>query len=226
MLIPADIDANAAFADILAAVKDSYLNAYKAGNAAMQKSLEKSGLYHKYFKERLKYVFLDFVETDHSPVCGKNICATPLVYYYNETQAERNIAFFIHHVDGKYFFALGYKYRCINRESSGKFIHEFIATLEECVLSGEDDNSPNESIADVREIVRSVWNELLECSDIDGDTNFFDAGGYSMLLYSLAPALTDRLGYKFPFVKLMEYPTINSFSDYILNARKDTQNDV
>ena len=129
-------------------------------------------------------------------------------------------------MDGKYFFALGYKYRCINRESSGKFIHEFIATLEECVLSGEDDNSPNESIADVREIVRSVWNELLECSDIDGDTNFFDAGGYSMLLYSLAPALTDRLGYKFPFVKLMEYPTINSFSDYILNARKDTQNDV
>lgn len=226
MLIPADIDANAAFADILAAVKDSYLNAYKAGNTAMQKSLEKSGLYHKYFKERLKYVFLDFVETDHSPVCGKNICATPLVYYYNETQAERNIAFFIHHVDGKYFFALGYKYRCINRESSGKFIHEFIDTLEECVLSGEDDNSPNESIADVREIVRSVWNELLECSDIDGDTNFFDAGGYSMLLYSLAPALTDRLGYKFPFVKLMEYPTINSFSDYILNARKDTQNDV
>ena len=74
--------------------------------------------------------------------------------------------------------------------------------------------------------MRSVWNELLECSDIDGDTNFFDAGGYSMLLYSLAPVLTDRLGYKFPFVKLMEYPTINSFSDYILNARKDTQNDV
>ena len=221
MLIPADIDADATFVDILSCVKESYLESYKAGNTAMQKSLEKNGLYHKYFKERLKYVFLDFVESDHSPILGKNISASPLVYYFDKTQAERNIAFFVHYVDGRYFFALGYKYRCISHECSREFIQDFINTLDECVSSSLSHDTSQAEISDIRKMVRSVWCELLESSDIDGDTNFFDAGGCSILLYSLGPALSEKLGYKFPFIKLMEYPTINSFSDYVFKARKD-----
>lgn len=68
----------------------------------------------------------------------------------------------------------------------------------------------------ITEKVANIWKQLLEIQEVDYDENFFDAGGYSLLLYKLSKMIEKELKCKVTFVELMTYTTINSFSNYII----------
>jgi len=59
--------------------------------------------------------------------------------------------------------------------------------------------------------VAQAWADVLGASDadtVDVDRNFFDAGGHSMLLASLAERLSVRLSCAVPILELYRYPTV------------------
>ncbi|MBG9792894.1 hypothetical protein ABD76_10485 [Paenibacillus dendritiformis] len=67
----------------------------------------------------------------------------------------------------------------------------------------------------VQETIASIWRNLLEIKDIGIRENFFDRGGYSLLLYKVSQALERELNIAIPVVDLLSYPTIQSLSQYI-----------
>jgi acyl-coenzyme A synthetase/AMP-(fatty) acid ligase/aryl carrier-like protein len=72
----------------------------------------------------------------------------------------------------------------------------------------------NENLS-IKEQVANIWRTLLSENEIDYDANFFDAGGYSLLLYKLSKMIEVKLNCKVTFVELMTYTTINTFSEYM-----------
>jgi len=65
------------------------------------------------------------------------------------------------------------------------------------------------------EKIKAAWNDVLDEPVSSIDINFFDAGGYSLLIYKLSAAIEEHTGKKVPFVKLMEYPTIRQLAEGI-----------
>ncbi len=82
-------------------------------------------------------------------------------------------------------------------------------------------NNENE----ITEKVANIWMQLLETQEVDYDENFFDAGGYSLLLYKLSKMIEKELNCKITFVELMTYTTINSFSNYIIQKMNKNTKD-
>lgn len=70
----------------------------------------------------------------------------------------------------------------------------------------------------MKEKVIMSWEEVLERTGIPENVNFFDAGGYSLLLYKLFAALKKNTGMEIPFMALMEYTTIESMTEYLTNV--------
>ncbi|MET7528682.1 non-ribosomal peptide synthetase [Streptomyces goshikiensis] len=71
---------------------------------------------------------------------------------------------------------------------------------------------------DVRARVAEAWRQTLAADSVDEDTNFFDAGGNSVLLTVLQKRLTDGLGIRVPIKEIFRYPTVASLTDYILRT--------
>ncbi|SES92544.1 non-ribosomal peptide synthetase [[Clostridium] polysaccharolyticum] len=67
----------------------------------------------------------------------------------------------------------------------------------------------------VRERIANIWKKILSVDEVDYNTNFFDAGGYSLLLYKLSRMIEIELKCKITYVELMTYTTIDTFSEYI-----------
>lgn len=68
--------------------------------------------------------------------------------------------------------------------------------------------------------LEEIWKELLGVEQVDYDVNFFDAGGYSLLLYKLSKAISEKFSIEVSFVDLMTYTTINKFSE-LIDKRKE-----
>jgi amino acid adenylation domain-containing protein len=70
------------------------------------------------------------------------------------------------------------------------------------------------------ELVRSVWSEVL-CMEIDDlDRTFFDYGGTSFSLVTVASRLQDRLGRDIPVVTIFEFPTVRMIARYLAARRQ------
>ena len=71
--------------------------------------------------------------------------------------------------------------------------------------------------------LEEIWKELLGVEQVDYDVNFFDAGGYSLLLYKLSKAISEKFLIEVSFVDLMTYTTINKFSEYIDKKKQGSE---
>jgi natural product biosynthesis luciferase-like monooxygenase protein len=60
--------------------------------------------------------------------------------------------------------------------------------------------------------VMEIWQKVLKLDAVGLDDNFFDLGGHSLLMEQVHTALTERLGYQFPLIKLLENPTIRQLA--------------
>ncbi|WP_226439744.1 non-ribosomal peptide synthetase/type I polyketide synthase [Pseudomonas sp. MWU16-30316] len=56
--------------------------------------------------------------------------------------------------------------------------------------------------------VRKIWQEVLDCQEIDSDDNFFDLGGHSLRIVETQKRLSELLQAPVAMTDLFEYPTL------------------
>jgi polyketide synthase PksJ len=67
--------------------------------------------------------------------------------------------------------------------------------------------------------VRAAWQEVLGVEVLADDVNFFDAGGYSLLVMDLQAALRFHAGTEVSVVDLFAHPTIGGLAGYLATRR-------
>jgi len=64
------------------------------------------------------------------------------------------------------------------------------------------------------EILTNIWRDILNRQDFTRDDNFFDIGGYSLLLLQVRNRINGELGWDISMMDLFEHPTINSLLNW------------
>ncbi|WP_432402983.1 non-ribosomal peptide synthetase [Wukongibacter sp. M2B1] len=71
-----------------------------------------------------------------------------------------------------------------------------------------------------------IWKNALNIKTVGLNDNFFDLGGYSLLLYRVSMDIEEKLNSKLSVVDLLEYPTIQSLSEFIEKLKEDNYKTV
>jgi hypothetical protein len=71
-------------------------------------------------------------------------------------------------------------------------------------------------------MLTAIWTELLGSSQFGPNDNFFDVGGYSLLLVSLAALINERLKANVTIIDLFRYPNIAAMDMHLSNSRTPT----
>lgn len=67
-----------------------------------------------------------------------------------------------------------------------------------------------------RDIVRSVWQEVLQIAEVDDDSTFFDLGGDSLRLAVLVEKLNQRTGLSLRTVDLFRAGTVRGHAELLV----------
>jgi aryl carrier-like protein len=80
----------------------------------------------------------------------------------------------------------------------------------------------------IEHTVAREWYRVLDMHEIGRNTNFFDAGGDSLLLLQVHSRLEKTLGRQIALVELFDHPTIAAMSEYLdqRGAEMATQRDI
>jgi len=65
------------------------------------------------------------------------------------------------------------------------------------------------------EIVRSIWCDVLDVSDIEEDVAFFDVGGNSLLVVALVEKLSDACGHMLKTRDVLRAPSIKEQAELL-----------
>jgi len=68
---------------------------------------------------------------------------------------------------------------------------------------------------EIEKIIASIWQEVLNLSDVNTDENFFDLGGHSLLLAQVHNKFPKNLKAKISMVDLFKYPTIHALAHFL-----------
>lgn len=68
---------------------------------------------------------------------------------------------------------------------------------------------------DIEKRIAEIWQDLLQLEIVGTQDNFYELGGNSLLLIQLNRQLKQTLNLDIPVVKLFQYPTISSLSEYL-----------
>jgi hypothetical protein len=63
--------------------------------------------------------------------------------------------------------------------------------------------------------IAQIWSAVLGMERVGVNDNFFDLGGYSLLLLRVHSRLRASLQPDLPFVALMQYPTVRTLASYL-----------
>ena len=77
-------------------------------------------------------------------------------------------------------------------------------------------------MANVDEQVKAIWSEVLQCDDVDGESNFFDQGGTSIAAVYLAAAVQERLGVGLDAVEVVFNPTFSDLAALLAERLEET----
>ncbi|KAK6020290.1 AMP-binding enzyme, partial [Ostertagia ostertagi] len=84
--------------------------------------------------------------------------------------------------------------------------------------------APSKAKADPRDHVEQQvlksYREVLQQQELDINSNFFQAGGHSLLAVRLVARLEKSLGLSVPIVKIFEYPHVKDLANWIKGIRK------
>jgi hypothetical protein len=64
----------------------------------------------------------------------------------------------------------------------------------------------------------AMWAELLILPQVGPETNFFQAGGYSLLATQLMAQVSDTLGVRLPMRTLFDHPTLGEFAAVVRDS--------
>lgn len=68
-----------------------------------------------------------------------------------------------------------------------------------------------------------IWQDLLKIDEVHVEENFFELGGNSMLLLQLTEQLQQQYDKNIAITDVFKYPTIRSFSQYIIKNKKSKE---
>ena len=235
LLIYNQIKEQETFADFLKSEMKTFMDAYQAGTDAMYASLKKQKLEQKYFKNRMKFPFFDLMNADRTEIRSESLSISQVAYYSDENTAERDLSYLVEYHNDNYEFRLGHILKFVSSDTAKLLIERFQMVLREAIenenfdvasfiMHLEETKEPPKKTAEIlKKQVQQAWKEVLNVEEIGDDVNFFDAGGYSFLLYKLNAALKKQTGLKVPFMDLMEYTTIQSMSDHLLELEDEDE---
>lgn len=235
LLIYNQIKEQETFADFLKSEMKTFMDAYQAGTDAMYASLKKQKLEQKYFKNRMKFPFFDLMNADRTEIRSESLSISQVAYYSDENTAERDLSYLVEYHNDNYEFRLGHILKFVSSDTAKLLIERFQMVLREAIENENFDvasfimhleetkEPPKKTAETLKKQVQQAWKEVLNVEEIGDDVNFFDAGGYSFLLYKLNAALKKQTGLKVPFMDLMEYTTIQSMSDHLLELEDEEE---
>lgn len=84
------------------------------------------------------------------------------------------------------------------------------------VMSGGN----SEGLIDVRELLLTIWRDVLKRQDVGPDDDFFLCGGDSLSALDLFQRIENKFPYKLPLTVLSEAPTVNLFAACLETAAR------
>ena len=73
----------------------------------------------------------------------------------------------------------------------------------------------------LREQLRKVWEEVLGKSDFSDSDCIMDIGGDSMAIYKICAICKEKYERTISPMDIFMYPSINSYTDFVLNGKSD-----
>jgi acyl carrier protein len=72
-----------------------------------------------------------------------------------------------------------------------------------------------EPVTELERMIAAVWGELLNLERVGLEDNFFDLGGYSLLLVKAHDRITSALGKEISILEMFTYPTVQSLANHL-----------
>ncbi|GAX45461.1 amino acid adenylation [Tolypothrix sp. NIES-4075] len=69
---------------------------------------------------------------------------------------------------------------------------------------------------EIENIIAGIWQQALAIEKVGIYNNFFELGGHSLLLVRINQQLQEKIGMQLSIVDMFSYPTIHSFSQYLI----------
>lgn len=73
----------------------------------------------------------------------------------------------------------------------------------------------------MEQTIATVWQKAFGVDKIGIDDNFFDLGGYSLMIIAVHGELQARLNTTFPITKVFQYSTVSSLARYLSQKQGD-----
>jgi non-ribosomal peptide synthase protein (TIGR01720 family) len=80
------------------------------------------------------------------------------------------------------------------------------------VATGRAETTPH---SEMERTIAAIWQELFDSPQINLDANFFDLGGYSLLLVRAHQKLQEALGRRLPIVTLLQHPSVRALAQQL-----------
>lgn len=74
----------------------------------------------------------------------------------------------------------------------------------------------------IERTIADIWQEVLQVKEMGIHDNFFDLGGYSLLLVQVFDKLQATFGKKLSMVEMFRHPTISTLAEYIRQGEAET----
>lgn len=87
-------------------------------------------------------------------------------------------------------------------------------------------NEETENISpqnEIQKVLKNIWQDILSITETGITNNFFDLGGNSLLLGRVQAELKKELDLDLSMIKLLQYPTILSLSEYLSGIGKKSK---
>lgn len=82
-------------------------------------------------------------------------------------------------------------------------------------ISEYNENDDTGEVSEIKKIVNTIFQQVLNRENINPATNFFDLGGHSLLMIKMGMMLKEQLNSDISTVELFQYPTIESLTNYL-----------
>lgn len=113
-------------------------------------------------------------------------------------------------------FTLNQNGKIDQKKLTSLFYEKMEIKKQNAAIVQEDDKENS-----VQEKLTEIWKDLLHLEKVGLDDNFFDVGGYSLLLNKLLRKIANETGYSVTILDLMSYPTIRTCADFMLKSEND-----
>ncbi len=98
--------------------------------------------------------------------------------------------------------------------------------LEEIAVPLDKESDRTAPQSEIEKVLARIWKEVLQQEYIGVHDNFFELGGTSLDIIRIHGLIKDEFGAEDYLMRLMQFPTINSFAEYLISGETSTESGV